>query len=489
MAYDLLGYVNIFPKHHTNGTCTKGGPLMLNSHAFTAVKWVAALFIPLGIQLIPASEAFPAPMREFLVATTFVILLAAFELLPNMLVGLLLPVAYVITGTVPVANALSIWSGSFMIFMIVGGMIFANALDESGLLNRMVLWAGTKGRGSLIKLLFALMAAGLLVMFVSFTNGWMVTLVLCYGVVKALRLEHTSEGVLIMIVAQIVSTASLNFIYSPVTVGLWGGGVQMVVKDFQMSWWTLTVYNLPLIVIQFLIVYLFYRLYKPARFLKGGMQYFETEYAKLGRLSTREKKAICLTVLLFLYIFAQPWHKLDMNYGFIIIPMLFFLPGVNVATKQKSLDTVNIGFIIFIASCMSIGSVGAAVGIGPAISKSITPMLEGCPIPIFLFLCIIFGIIMNILMTPSAMQGMFPGPLAALGTGLGISYPLLPFMAMFFANDMVLFPYENAYLLVMFGFGVMSMKDFMKYNIIKIGITLVLYWVLVLPFWYLIGLI
>lgn len=462
---------------------------MSRSNVFTLAKWLTTILLPLGIQLIPATDSFPVPMREFLVSTVFVILLAAFELLPNMLVGLLLPVAYVMTGTVPVASALGIWSGSFMIFMIVGGMIFANALDESGLLNRMVLWAGTKCRGSLLKLLIALMVAGLLVMFVSFTNGWMVTLVLCYGVVKALKLERTNEGILIMVVAQIVSTASLNFIYSPLTVGLWGGGVQMAVEGFEMTWWALTVYNLPLIAIQFIIIYLLYRLYKPAKFLKGGALYFETEYAKQGKLTVKEKKAIFLTTLLFLYIFTQPWHKLDMNYGFIIIPMLFFLPGINVATKQKSLDTVNIGFIIFIASCMSIGSVGAAVGIGPAISKSITPMLEGCPVPVFLFLCIIFGIIMNILMTPSAMQGMFPGPLAALGTGLGISYPLLPFMAMFFANDMVFFPYENAYLLVMFGFGVMSMKDFLKYNLIKMALTLVLFWVLVLPFWYMMGLI
>lgn len=461
---------------------------MANASVFTWMKWLATILLPLGIQCIPAGETFTVPMREFLVSTIFVIFLAAFELLPNMLVGLLLPVAYVITGTVPTQTALGIWSGNFMMFMIVGGMIFANALDESGLLNSIVLWAGTKCRSSLLKLLMALMVAGLVVMLVSFTNGWMVTIVLCYGVVKALRLENTNEGILIMIVAQIVSTAALNFIYSPVTVGLWGGGVQMVVKDFDMTWWTLTVYNLPFIVMQFIIVLVFYRLYRPAKVLKGGAQYFEEEYAKLGKLTGREKKAIILTVLLFAYIIAQPWHKLDINYGFIIIPMLFFLPGIDVATK-KSLDNVNFGFIVFIASCMSIGGVGAAVNIGPAISTYVTPMLHGCPIPLFLFLCIIFGIIMNILMTPSAMQGMFPGPLAALGTGLGISYPLLPFMCMFFANDMVFFPYENAYLLVLYGFGVMTMKDFMKYNVIKMVITLILFWVLVLPFWYMTGLI
>ena len=34
---------------------------------------------------------------------------------------------------------------------------------------------------------------------------------------------------------------------------------------------------------------------------------------------------------------------------------------------KESLDNVNLGFIVFIASCMGIGTVGGAVGIGPAI--------------------------------------------------------------------------------------------------------------------------
>ena len=453
------------------------------------IKWAATILISICIYLIPVNEVFTFEMRAFLVATVFSLSLAAFELVPNMLVGLLLPVLYVILGAAPVNTALGIWSGSFMIFMVIGGMIFANILDESGLLQRIVLWAGTKCKGRFAKILYALLIAGLCVMLMTFTNGWMVTLVLCYGVVKALHLENTKEGILIMIVGQIVSTAALNFVYNPVVPALWGNGVKMAVPDFEMAGWATMVYNLPLTIIQFIIVFIFIKLYKPAKTINGGQEYFETEYGKLGKLTVKEKKTVVLVVLLFAYILLQPIHKLDANYGFILIPMLAFLPGMDIATRKKSLDNVNLGFIVFIASCMGIGTVGGAVGIGPAISTYVTPLLAGCPKPVFLFLCIIFGIVMNVLMTPSAMQGMFPGPLAALGTGLGIAYPALPFMAMFFANDMVFFPYENAYLLVMFGFGVMSMKEFMKYNIIKMGITLVLFWVVVLPWWYLLGLI
>ena len=453
------------------------------------IKWAATILISICIYLIPVNDIFTFEMRAFLVATVFSLSLAAFELVPNMLVGLLLPVLYVILGAAPVNTALGIWSGSFMIFMVIGGMIFANILDESGLLQRIVLWAGTKCKGSFAKILYALLIAGLCVMLMTFTNGWMVTLVLCYGVVKALHLENTKEGILIMIVGQIVSTAALNFVYNPVVPALWGNGVKMAVPDFEMAGWATMVYNLPLTIIQFIVVFIFIKLYKPAKTINGGQEYFETEYRKLGKLTVKVKKTVVLVVLLFAYILLQPIHKLDANYGFILIPMLAFLPGMDIATRKKSLDNVNLGFIVFIASCMGIGTVGGAVGIGPAISTYVTPLLAGCPKPVFLFLCIIFGIVMNVLMTPSAMQGMFPGPLAALGTGLGIAYPALPFMAMFFANDMVFFPYENAYLLVMFGFGVMSMKEFMKYNIIKMGITLVLFWVLVLPWWYLLGLI
>ena len=133
----------------------------------TKIKWAAAILMPICIQLIPVNEVFTFEMRAFLVATVFVLSLAAFELLPNMLVGLLLPVMYVILGAAPVNTALGIWSASFMIFMVIGGMIFANALDESGLLRRIVLWAGTKCHGSLLKLLMALMVAGLVVMAIS----------------------------------------------------------------------------------------------------------------------------------------------------------------------------------------------------------------------------------------------------------------------------------------------------------------------------------
>ena len=141
------------------------------SRNVVAIKWAAAIIIPLCFQLIPVNDIFTAPMRAFLVATSFVLSLAAFELMPNFLVGMLLPLMYVILGACDTPTALSAWSSSFMAFMIIGGMVFANALDESGLLNRLVVWAGSKCKGRFTALLMMLLVAGLLIMLITFTNG------------------------------------------------------------------------------------------------------------------------------------------------------------------------------------------------------------------------------------------------------------------------------------------------------------------------------
>lgn len=70
---------------------------MTKTSALTSIKWFFTIAVPICIQFLPVSGDFTLQMREFLVATTFVIFLAAFELLPNMLVGLLMPVAYILT--------------------------------------------------------------------------------------------------------------------------------------------------------------------------------------------------------------------------------------------------------------------------------------------------------------------------------------------------------------------------------------------------------
>ena len=53
--------------------------------------------------------------------------------------------------------------------------------------------------------------------------------------------------------------------------------------------------------------------------------------------------------------------------------------------------------------------------------------------------------------------------------------------------DQLFFPYESGVYLIHFGFGVMTMKHFMKGMYLKIALTFVFLIVALIPFWKLIG--
>ena len=451
------------------------------------LKWLVSFLLPLIIYLLPTNETYTAPMQGFLVATIFFICLAAFELLPVLLPALMLPTLYIMLDVVPTSVALNTWSNNLMMFSVIGGFVFANALDECGLIKRIVYWAAVKCKGKYTTLLYVILLVCFFVQFITFTNAWLVCLILCYGMVSALDLKFTKAGIIVMMIGQIVSCTPCVIMFSPALAGLYQSGAQMVDPNFTVGILTQFYYGWPLIICEIIIVFIFTRLYKVSNFeLKGGKEYFDQEYAAMGKMSREEKIAVIISCLMLLYLLTQYWHGFDVYYAFIFIPILLYIPAFHVGTTA-SLEKINVGFVVFIASCMAIGNVGTAVGIGNAISTIATPLLAGLPKPIFLYGCLIFGIFMNILMTPGAMMALFPGPLGIMGEAVGLNSPMTAAVAMYLSNELIFLPYENSYALIMYGFGTMTLKDFLQFNLIKMGLFLILFGIIFLPYWYLIG--
>jgi len=463
------------------------GNAIKNMSIGTKIKWLITIVLPIILMIIPINDVYTVEIRGFLTATVFFICLAAFELIPVLLAGLMLPMLYVILKATTVSVAMSPWSSSFLMWAVIGGFIFAFALEESGLVTRFVYWAAIKCKGKYVPLLFTLLIVSYIVQFVTFTRAWMLIIILFYGVVEALNLKFTKQGLLLMIAAQMVCAATCVFMYAPTVGALYQSGIQMIIPEYTLHWLMQPYLGWLYIPISAIILLIFLKLYKVSNdTLSGGQEYFEQEYAKLGKMTKAEKWALVITILTVLYMATGDIHHLDGNYAFVFFPVLFFLPGINVASKE-SLKKVDMGSVVFIGSCMGIGAVGGAVGIGDMFSKYLAPLLEGCPIPVFLVGCLLLGIIMNILMTPGAMLALFSGPLTALGLGLGIVNPMVPAMAMYFANELVFMPYQNSYVLIMYGFGTMTMKDFVQYNVIKMILFIILFAVLIIPYWYVIG--
>ena len=93
-----------------------------------------------------------------------------------------------------------------------------------------------------------------------------------------------------------------------------------------------------------------------------------------------------------------------MEWGFVLIPWLFLLPGINCA-NSNSVRKVNFSMVLFIGSCLCIGTTAAALGIGTLISQTITPLLENLSSLGVIAIIWICGFIVNFILTPIAACG------------------------------------------------------------------------------------
>lgn len=453
------------------------------------IKWAVSVLLPLVFLIPETSETYTYELKAYLALTCFTILLFAFELLSTLIPTLLLPACYLIFQVVPAATAFQPYTQT-VIWMLVGGFVFANALEECGLLNRIAYFFARLCKGSFNRLLYFLYFGCIAIEFVTFGNAWLVVIMLCFGICKSLGYDKPCrESLLLMVVAQLGAASFSNFIYTPVTWGIIGQGAASVIEGYMLPWYQEIVYGFPTLLIALITIWVFTKILKTKNLeIKGGNERLDSEYKKMGTMSVKERKGSVLALVLIIYLLTNPLHGLSTDYGFMIIPLLCFFPGINIATSE-SLNKIGLNLIAFIATCMSIGQVGAAVGAGTLISNFLAPVLANFSPILLAFACVIIGIVVNFFMTPAGMDALLSPIIAELSLSMGIANPVAFLMSLMFVNDLILLPYENSETLVIFSLGLITMKDFIKFNALKITIFIVLYWILVIPYWLLIGIL
>ena len=60
------------------------------------IKWAITILIPVIIFLIPCTEVYTMTMKKFFIITVFSLLCAAFEFFPNLVIGLMIPIGYIL---------------------------------------------------------------------------------------------------------------------------------------------------------------------------------------------------------------------------------------------------------------------------------------------------------------------------------------------------------------------------------------------------------
>lgn len=247
------------------------------------------------------------------------------------------------------------------------------------------------------------------------------------------------------------------------------------------------IHNWPLMIISVLILWIVSKMYKPEEPL-GDVQFFEEQLEKMGKLTRREKVNAVMLILVLIYIFTISIHKLDLNLGFAIIPWMVLLPGLNGA-DEKTISHMNFSIIFFVAACMSIGMVATNLGMDEIIGQLCRTLLGGHT-SVFAVFAIIFAIVfvLNFFMTPLAIFALIIVPILNLAIDMGFN-PVPFAYAVNACSEAIIFPYEYVPYLLVFSFSMISMKDFIKVNVLRSIIFFGGYLVILVPYWMLIGLL
>lgn len=188
-----------------------------------------------------------------------------------------------------------------------------------------------------------------------------------------------------------------------------------------------------------------------------------------------------MIVLLLGYLFVSSFFGTPAAYGFMVIPFLLFLPGIGIG-KAKTLTNLNYPMVFFVASCLGIGIVGEYVGFGDLFMAVTLPLLSGQNTLVVLVAFLLKGMVANFFMTPYAMLGGLAIPFAQISVHLGIS-PVVACMCLLYSCEILFLPYESAGNLIMYGYGMMSMKSFVQQMTLKAVIMLVGFVVVMYPMW------
>ncbi len=453
------------------------------------IKWLIAVGLPLFILFIPTSESFTPEARMFLVLSIMAILTIAFSLMDMLIPSILLPTFYVVFNVTNTATAFKGFATQ-TVWIILGAYVLTVALDECGILRRISYIIIKKLGGSYNATLYAIYIVGVVLGQLCFCGHYFLMVGFVYGICKAMNLRPCSkEGAIMMGVGGMAALNVKVFLYQTSNMSLLTEGMKTVYPDFSITPVQLLFYNCPEFIVAMAFIWLVTKIFKTKDVqFEGGKEYFNQMHREMGAMSSAEKKAAVLLAVLMIYIMFQPLHGFPLNYGFMVLPWFCFFPGINIASKNCLMKIKEFfGTFAFAGACISIGQVATALGLGALIAQLSMPILAPLGKTGLTFGVLILGAIANLLLTPAAMCSLLSPALASIYQTLGYE-PMTSILTVIYSLDMIFLPHEVTAYLVLFGFGMMNMKQFVAFFGGKSLFTLLMFGIIQIPWWHLLGL-
>lgn len=450
------------------------------------IQWTILIVLSLFFLVIPNNEFYTPQTAKFLTISVFSIGLVCFGLVNIYVPAFFMPAAYVIFGVANWQSAMSGWTNPLP-GIIFGAFIISAALERCGLIRRMAYFAVLKTKGSYAKLCYAILIVGWIASLMTSCNAHMIMIIIAVGICKALDFEKfdlRAAGIFMAVALGTISSEQWQYYPSPMSV--LGPALLRVDPSAQIRWIDNILYCWPMALYSTLYLGIVIKFFVP-KSIPVDLNIIREEYLALGKLSFEEKK---MTVFMFLFVgllVSSTWTGMDIFVPFMLISVLLFFPGIKLAGEEE-VQKVPYVMIVLISSCMSMGAIANSLGVSDILSSSLLPAFKelGAGSAIAVLWSLMAGL--NIILTPIAIYSAFGETFMMLFQQIGINPHSVMFLSVM-GGDAIFLPHEHMFYLVIFSFGLISMKTFIKLWCIKLPFHLACILLIQLPYWKLIGFI
>ncbi len=419
--------------------------------------------------------------------TLWAILMWAFELISDPIVGILLPVFYIVFQVAPVEVALGGWLTDTP-WIVIGGLIFGQALLRTGLVKRLayriLLFTGTSFRG--IALALALVCTILTPLIPSVMVKVLILTPIAIGLCELIGLspkDKTASAIMLVVFLALWSpkmaflTASTDSILSASILQSMGVEITWLgwAKDMLLPALLWTVVSVALV---FLL--------KP-KCKQIPKETLLAQYAQLGPMTKQEKKVTVVSVVIIILLLTENLHGIESAWVMVLMGSLCFCPGVKLL-ENKDFDQIKFSIVFYLAGALAIGKVATLLDIPGIVVDFVYPIFSQFSSLGLVMMIYVFAIIANFALNPLALIGTLMVPVAELTTTLGYSATLGGY-AMIMGFNHALLPYEIAPLMLLYAYGWLHSKYLIRIMAVRIGVGLVFTVLVTYPYWHLLGIV
>ena len=447
--------------------------------------WAFSLALAFGFYfLVPRSETLTDPMVMFLTVTIWAVCAWALGFMNDVMVGLLLPILYVLLCKVPQKVVFAPWLGDVAIITIVGFSL-GKIVQYTGLGKRIALTCIVHMGGSFTGALagFTLGAAIVSPFVPSIMGKAAIFMAIAVSLCDALDFKEKSREATAIVLGTCIAVGSTKLAY------LTGAGdlvMGMALVDkvigTHTSWFEYAKFNfVPAMIYTALSLFLVVTVLRSSTDKQTLKSVAHAKYAELGPVTDEERRAGILFVLTLVLLATESIHHLSSGHTLIIILALAFLPGFSLMDGKK-LASVNFAPLFFIMGCMSIGAAGGFLKVTQWLASQVMPLFSDSGSTMASACSYGVGVALNFLLTPLAATSTLSVPIAELATQLGMD-PRLLYFSFQYGLDNLIFPYEYALYLFFYSSGYINFKDMalvMSLRIIMSGIFVAF---IAVPWW------